>query len=126
MAVSAEFLEHVRDLFADLGPVSTRRMFGGAGVYIGDAMFALIVDETLFMKADPDLAARYAEAGSGPFVYSTKSGPRTINGLMRLPDSALDDAEEALDWARQSMVPAEAAAAEKRAAKPRKAAKKRG
>jgi DNA transformation protein len=42
---------------------------------------------------------------------------------MRLPDSALDDPGEALDWARRSLVPAELAAAEKRAAKARKAAK---
>lgn len=119
MAVSPEYLGYVRDLFADLGPVTTKRMFGGAGVYLDDAMFALIVDETLFMKADADLAAIYADEGSDPFVYDTKKGPRTINGLMRLPDSALDDPDEAVAWARKSLVPAEAAAA-KRVKKSRK------
>ncbi len=126
MAVSAEFAGFARDLFAGLGPIHLKRMFGGAGIYLDDAMFALIVDETLFMKADPDLAARYAEAGSTPFVYDTKGGPRTIHGMMRLPDAALDDPEEALAWARRSLVPAEAAAAEKRAAKARKAARRGG
>ena len=47
MALSAEFAEHLRDLFGALGPVETRRMFGGAGVYLGDAMFALVIDDTL-------------------------------------------------------------------------------
>ena len=127
MALSAEFADHLRDLFGALGPVETRRMFGGAGVYLGDAMFALVIDDTLYMKADAELAGTYAEAGSVPFSYDTRSGLRTIPGLMRLPDSALDDADEALDWARRSLVPAEQAAASKRAAKaPRAARKKRG
>ena len=123
MALSAEFAEHLRDLFGALGPVETRRMFGGAGVYLDDAMFALVIDDTLYMKADPDLARTYAEAGSAPFSYDTRNGVRTIPGLMRLPDSALDDPDEALDWARLSLVPAELAAAKKRAAKARKAAR---
>jgi DNA transformation protein len=125
VALSAEFAEHLRDLFGALGPVETRRMFGGAGVYLGDAMFALVIDDTLYMKADPDLVQAYAEAGSTPFSYDTRGGARTIPGLMRLPDSALDDADEALEWARRSLVPAEQAAAKKRAAKARKAARER-
>ena len=123
MAISSEFADHLRDLFRELGPVETRRMFGGAGVYLGDAMFALVIDDTLYMKADPDLARTYSQAGSAPFSYDTRNGVRTIPGLMRLPDSALDDPDEALDWARLSLVPAELAAANKRAAKARKAAR---
>lgn len=124
MAISPEFADHLRDLFGELGPVETRRMFGGAGVYLGDAMFALVIQDTLYMKADAELAKIYAEAGSEPFFYDTRDGGRTIPGLMRLPDSALDDPDEALEWARRSLVPAELAAAKKRAAKARKAAKK--
>jgi DNA transformation protein len=126
VALSPEFADHLRDLFGALGPVETRRMFGGAGVYLGDAMFALVVDDTLYMKADAELAKVYAEAGSAPFSYETRNGLRTIPGLMHLPDSALDDPDEALDWARRSLIPAEQAAAKKRAEKTRKAARKRG
>ena len=123
MAVSREFADHLRDLFGALGAIETRRMFGGAGVYLGDAMIALVIDDTLYMKADAELARAYAEAGSAPFSYDTRNGVRTIPGLMRLPDSALDDPDEALEWARLSLVPAEEAAAKKRAAKARKAAR---
>ena len=98
-------------------------MFGGAGLFYDDAMFGLIIDETIFMKTDEELARAYREAGSEPFAYS--GGGRTIEmSFWRLPDSAMDDPEEALDWARRSLAPAEAAAAQKRAAKARKAAKK--
>ncbi len=43
---------------------------------------------------------------------------------MSLPDSAMDDAEKALTWAGLSLPPAREAAAQKRAEKARKAARK--
>lgn len=123
MAVSEEFSAHLRDLFGALGPIQIRRMFGGAGLFIDDAMFGLVADETIYMKTDADLAKAYADAGSEPFTYSG-SGRTVEMSFWRLPDSALDDADEALDWARRSLVPAELAAAKKRAAKARKATRK--
>ncbi len=119
MATDPGFLNHVTDLFAGLGPVRTGRMFGGTSLYIDDAMFGVIFGDALFMKADTNLADRYSDAGSVPFQYDTKTGIRTILGLMALPESALDDPEEALEWARLSLVPA-VKAAEKRRKKPKK------
>ena len=110
MATDPEFLNHVLDLFSDLGPVRTGRMFGGTSLYIDDAMFAVIFGDALFMKADKPLAADYADAGSEPFQYDTKSGVRVISGLVSLPDSAMDNPEEALIWAQKSMIPAQKAA----------------
>ena len=123
MAVSEEFAEHLRDLFGALGQLHIRRMFGGVGLFIDDAMFGLVGDETIYMKTDDELARAYSAAGSEPFTYSG-SGRSIEMSYWRLPDSALDDPDEALDWARRSLVPAELAAAQKRAAKARKAAKK--
>ena len=124
MGVSPEFSEYLHDLFGPLGPIRTQRMFGGAGIWLGGAMFAIVVDDTLYMKADAELARAYADAGSAPFSYATRDGARTLTGFMRLPDSALDDADEALDWARRSLLPAEAAAAAKAARRARKSARK--
>ncbi len=120
MGVTPGFSEFIHDLFGRLGAIRTKRMFGGAGVYLGEAMFALAVDDTLYMKADDELARAYAAAGSEPFSHATRDGTRTLAGFMRLPDAALDDPEAALAWARRSLVPAEAAA-RARAARRRKA-----
>jgi DNA transformation protein and related proteins len=122
MAADSGFLEHAKDLFADLGPIRSGRMFGGTSLYLDDAMFAVIFGDTVYMKADKPLAADYANAGSEPFSYDTKKGVRIIPGLMALPDSAIEDPEEAVIWARRSLIPAQAAAEEKR----RKKAHKRG
>ncbi len=123
MATDPGFLNHIKDLFSDLGPIRPGRLFGGTALYIDDAMFAVVFGDALYMKSDADLAKTYAQAGSEPFSYDTKTGIRTINGLMSLPESALDDPDEALNWARQSLVPARVAAAKKLADKTKKSTK---
>jgi len=120
MATDPGFLDHVIDLFADIGPIRTGRLFGGTALYCDEAMFAVIFGDALFMKADGPLAQIYRDAGSHAFSYDTETGPRQINGLMALPSSALEDSDEAKQWARLSMVPALKAAQQKRARKARR------
>ena len=96
------------DLLAGLGPVTSRRMFGGAGLYLDGVMFALIADEVLHLKADADLAAALAAEGSGPFVYVGKGKPVTMS-YWRLPEAALDDPETACAWAARALEAARAA-----------------
>lgn len=124
MATDPEFLGHVRDLFADLGEISTGRMFSGTSLYLdGDVMFAAILGGTVWMKSDESTRAAFEAAGSQAFSYSRKTGTRLVPSLMSLPDAALDDPEEALRWARMSLPPARDAALKKRQQKARKAAK---
>lgn len=123
MATDPDFLAFTQEIFAELGAIRTGRLFGGSALYIDDAMFAMVINDTLFMKADKPLAQEYRAAGSTPFQYDTKKGPRSIPGLMSLPEAALDDVDSALDWARKSLIPAQATAEEKRAKKARAAHK---
>ena len=123
MAISEETREHIRDLFAGVGPVEVRRMFGGAGVYLGDACFALLIDDGIWMRADEALGRDFAQAGSEQWVYEGRQRAPVMMPYWRLPDTAVDDPEEAAAWARRSLIPAERAAAEKRSAKERKAAR---
>lgn len=126
MSVSEEERDHIRDLFAGLGAVDVRRMFGGAGVYLGDACFALLVDGALWMRGDDELGQAYEEAGSERWVYQGRQRAPVAMPYWRLPDIALDDADEAVGWARRSLVPAERAAAEKRQRKARATRPARG
>ena len=125
MALSAEYREYVQDLFAQLGPISIRRMFGGAGVYLDDACFAIIFrGEEILMRGDADLGPKFEAAGSTRWVYENERRGPVEMPYWRLPDSAQDDPEEAAQWARLSLEPTRKAAAEKAAAKSRRAAKK--
>jgi DNA transformation protein len=107
------FHAFVEELFAGLGPVRIRRMFGGAGVYAGDVMFALIDDETIYLKTDDALKAELAAEGSVAWVYSRAPGKWEETSYWRLPEAALDDPDEAVAWARKSLAVAEARAAQK-------------
>jgi DNA transformation protein len=112
MSVDADF---VADLFAGLGKVAVKRMFGGAGVYAEGVMFALLDGGgQLFIKADEALREELVAAGSAPFLYTFPSGPRagqTVGlGYWRLPDAALDDPDEAAAWGRKALAVAHAKA----------------
>lgn len=120
MTISDEERENIRDLFAGLGPVEIRRMFGGAGVYLGDACFALMADGRIWMRGDDELGRAFEAAGGERWNYQGRRKKPVAMPYWQLPDSALDDPDEAVAWARRSLVPAEAAAARKRAEKARR------
>jgi DNA transformation protein and related proteins len=69
MAVTEGFKDLVRDLLADFGPVSIRNMFGGAGVYAGGVMFAILDDDVLYLKTDETFARTFRDEGMEPFTY---------------------------------------------------------
>ncbi len=88
------------ELFAPLGALSVRRMFGGAGVYVHGVMFVLLANSEIYLKADAVTVPAFEGAGAGPFVWTGPDGRGVSMSYWRLPDSALDDADEALRWGR--------------------------
>ncbi|MEK9970237.1 MAG: TfoX/Sxy family protein [Ferrovibrio sp.] len=103
MTASRDFTAFVQDLFAPLGGVSTRAMFGGVGVYSRGVMFALVYDDTLYLKGDADSRKDFEAKGSGPFVYQNAGGKPVTTSYWKLPDGLVDDAEEALKWAKTAL-----------------------
>lgn len=95
-------IEQARELLADLGPITVRRMFGGAGLYLDGTIFCLIAEEEIFLKAKGDFAQEMEALGSSPFVYDGKDKPVAMS-YWRLPDSALDDPDEAVTLARKAL-----------------------
>ena len=115
------FHDFVRELFAGLGSVQIKRMFGGAGGYVDGVMFLLIADDTIYLKTDDALKAELRDEGSGAFVWTPQNGPRAGEQVemsyWRLPDSALDDPEEATRWGKKAFAVATAKAKSKSAKK---------
>jgi len=95
-------IEQARDLLHDLGPVTVRKMFGGAGLYRDGTIFCLIAEEEIFLKAKGDFAKEMEATGSTPFVYDGKDKPVAMS-YWRLPESALDDPGEAVALARRAL-----------------------
>ncbi len=50
MATRVEFMEYVADQLSEAGAITYRKMFGEYGVYCDGKIFALVCDDTLFLK----------------------------------------------------------------------------
>lgn len=101
-------IARARELFDALGPLSHRKMFGGAALYCEGRIFALIVDGALLVKVDvktaPELAEALERAGAERWTYEkAKGGAPVAMPYWSLPDAALDDPDLAADWARRSL-----------------------
>src|ERR1700675_4989799 len=77
MGVTTGCKEFVRDLPSDFGPVTIRTMFGGAGIYADGVMFAILVDDTVYLKADDASAHAFAAEDKKPFTYRPSGGHRS-------------------------------------------------
>lgn len=93
---------HLRDLFAALGTVSVHTMFGGHGVYIDGSIVGIVLDGTLYLKADADTCLPFEAAGGYPFEYARKGQVRTAR-YWSVPADALDSPAAMRPWAVRAM-----------------------
>ena len=99
--VVSEFVDYLHEVFGQFGPISTRKMFGGYGVYHQGLMFALVAGDTLYLKADAGNAAHFDSLGLEHFEY-VKNGKAMKMSYRCAPDVVLEDREQAAIWARRS------------------------
>ena len=102
MAVSRDFLELILDQMARFGPATARRMFGGVGIFRDEIMFALIVEDTLYLKAAPADSGDFEIEGLEPFTYRTSSGRTTVMSYRRAPERCLEDQDAMTEWCRKA------------------------
>ncbi|MCB1486844.1 MAG: TfoX/Sxy family protein [Bauldia sp.] len=110
--MATEFQDFARELFEPFGGVVFRRMFGGVGIFREGMMFALIIDDVLYLKADEATRQRYEAEGSSPFSYDAK-GREVVTSYWRLPDGVFDEPERFMGLAREAFAVAERAQARK-------------
>lgn len=120
MTVSDSFIALLQDQLRGMGSVSVRRLFGGAGLYAAGTMFALVSDETLYLKADETMRADFEAEGMQPFSYATKDGRNTLMSYWRAPERLFDDPDEMLAWATRALAAAKRSAAKTSSPKSRR------
>ena len=96
-----EFVEHLDEVFRLFGPIHSKRMCGGYGVYHQGLMIGLVADDTLYLKVDSLSSSHFTETGSSPFVY-TKNGRAMKMSYSSAPIEILDDPESAKTWATRA------------------------
>jgi DNA transformation protein len=102
VTVSADYLQYVLDQLAALGGVSSRRMFGGVGLYCEEFFFGLLDDDTLYLRVDDSNRSEYAARAAAPFrPYADR--PQLSMSYYEAPAEVLEDARQLVEWARRSV-----------------------
>jgi DNA transformation protein len=104
MPVSDEYLTYVLEQLGPVGPVTAKRMFGGAGIYVAGVMFALVADDVLYLKVDETNRDDFEEAGTGPF-QPWPDKPMTMS-YYEVPADVLEDRELLERWGRKALAAA--------------------
>jgi DNA transformation protein len=95
----------VNDLQA-LGGVTSRRMFGGLGIYAGETMFALVDSHGgAFLRVDDESRPRFEAA---------RSARHAAMPYYSIPPAIRRSPEELLSWARSALETAREAKTSKR------------
>lgn len=104
MAISPETRAFALELFEDLPDLTSRAMMGGLSIYSRGQIFAILgPGDRIYIKAKGALAESLAAQGSEQFAYEKSTGKIARMGYWTLPENALDDPEEACDWALKSL-----------------------
>ena len=73
-------------------------MFGGFGIYHQGLMFALVIDDILYLKADAESKLVFEKRGLAPFEYDRRNKIIKMS-YYQAPEDIFDDFEEATHWA---------------------------
>lgn len=93
-----EFVEFVMEQMAPFGRPRMRAMFGGFGVYRDDQMFAIVIEDRLYFKADQTSRAEFEEKGLRPFTYVARGKPVTMS-YFEAPAEVFEDPQVMRSWA---------------------------
>jgi len=115
----SSFVEYLHEVFEPFGEISTRKMFGGDSISHDGLTFALVADDTLYLKADEESKAIFEEKGLDRFTFTMKGKVGSMN-YYRAPEEIYDDPDEAHHWASLAFSAALRAAAKKKPKKKKK------
>jgi len=94
--------EALRDVFAGLGPVTIKKMFGGKGIWHQGIMVGAVVDGVVRLRGDAISGPEFEAAGGTRWTYSAKMKKAVNMPYWTIPDSAIDDPDELAIWTRKA------------------------
>lgn len=79
------FLDQVMEKLSPHGPIKSRAMFGGYGIYFKEVIFAVIAEGELYFRIDDETQSSYEKYRSKFFTYEGKN-KKVIMPYMTLPE----------------------------------------
>ncbi len=91
MVASETFAEFLREQLAPLGRVTLRRMFGKSGVFCDGVMFAMVTENTLYVRVHEENRATFSAAEAFPPLNYAKQGSAIDLSFWRVPERLFDE-----------------------------------
>lgn len=102
MAVSEGFKDYVVDQLEQLGCVTIRKMFGGAGIYYDGLIFGLLADDVLYFKVNDSNKTDYEQAGMESFQpFPAKP---MVMPYYEVPVEIIENKQRLSAWARKALL----------------------
>lgn len=101
MAVDQGLVEWVKEAMEPVGTVTSKRLFGGAALYLDGLAFAILAFDALWLKADTESALEWGDAER--FSVTREDGRVQSLNYRRAPDETYDDADALRRWALLAM-----------------------
>src|SRR5215467_14117897 len=100
MPNNSAYLDFVTDLLSPLGSIAARSMMGGHVLYCDCIVFALIANNTLYLKADADTRPHFEELGLKAFYPF--EGQASMS-YYQPPPEFFEDEEVLMEWGRMAV-----------------------
>jgi DNA transformation protein len=112
MPVSTSYAEFVIEQLSQVVRITSRKMFGGIGLYAGESFFASMDDDRIYFKVDDSNRADFETKGMKPFQpFADK---QMTMQYYELPAEALEDIDELRVWVQKSVAVAKRAKPKKK------------
>lgn len=101
---NSAFVDYIlHDLLCDLPNLTARAMFGGYGLYQGNIIFAIVVDDQLYLKVGDENRSLFEKSGSEPFSYTNAQGKKVAMSYWLVPEGVLESRDQLIQWALRSV-----------------------
>jgi len=117
MPVTPEAVERLMAPLLAVRSITSKKMFGGIGVYSDGIFFAVVDDDRLYFKSDATTDLSYDEHAAAPWILS--GDPPSPMPYRELPTVILEDPIHLAEW-----IDAAVAVAERKKTKPKSPRKK--
>lgn len=104
MSSNSEYHDYVMyDVLGGISGITSKKMFGGWGIYKDGIFFALIADVDLYFKTDKSTLEHFSRYGSEPFSYTRLGKTAVLKSYWRVPEEVMEDREKILEWAEEAV-----------------------
>ena len=108
MAVTPSYRDFVLDQLGRVANgIRSRGMFGGVGIYAGELFFALIDNDSLYLKVDDRNRGDFEKAGMGPFMPFGEGGE--VMQYYEIPADVLEEPDKLGSWVEKAIAVAQRA-----------------